>query len=62
MSQYVLFILQLLLVTGSHCLTDTIALVEITGNNVCSIVFAVVSSTILQILEIPPSFIEGAIR
>ncbi|EYE90961.1 uncharacterized protein EURHEDRAFT_406415 [Aspergillus ruber CBS 135680] len=41
---YIMLLLQLLLVTGSHCLTGTIAPVEITGSNICSIVFAVVSS------------------
>ncbi|KAJ5125130.1 hypothetical protein N7448_004457 [Penicillium atrosanguineum] len=53
--------LQLILLTGSHCLTGTIAFMNITESNVCSVVFAVVSAIILLLLAIPPSFTEVAI-
>lgn len=53
--------LQLILLTGSHCLTGTIAFMDITQSNVCSVVFAVVSAIILLLLAIPPSFTEMAI-
>lgn len=53
--------LQLILLTGSHCLTGTIAFMNITQSNICSVVFAVVSAVILLLLAIPPSFTEVAI-
>lgn len=56
-----MLILQLLFLIGSHCLTGTITLVTITGSNICSIIFAVVSMVILIILAIPPSFAEIAV-
>ncbi|PYH98427.1 amino acid transporter [Aspergillus ellipticus CBS 707.79] len=58
---YVMLGLQLLFLTGSHCLTGTIAFATITGSSICSIVFAVVSAIILLFLAIPPSFAEMAI-
>ncbi|KAJ5907771.1 hypothetical protein N7495_000453 [Penicillium taxi] len=58
---YVMLALELLLSTGSHCLTGTIAWVDITGSSICSLVFAVVSMVILLLLAIPPSFSEMAI-
>ncbi|KAH6898042.1 transmembrane amino acid transporter protein-domain-containing protein [Thelonectria olida] len=56
-----IFISQLILVTGSHCLTGTIALTNITQSSVCTIVFGVISAFILFLLAIPPSFTEIAI-
>lgn len=56
-----MLILQLLFLVGSHCLTGTIALANITGSDICSIIFAVVSMVILIMLAIPPSFAEIAI-
>ncbi|KAJ5138218.1 uncharacterized protein N7515_003066 [Penicillium bovifimosum] len=53
--------LQLIFLTASHTLTGTIAFLDITKANVCSIVFAVVSAIILLIVAIPPSFTEVAI-
>lgn len=53
--------LQLIFLTASHCLTGTIAFLDITKSDVCSIVFAVVSAIILLLLAIPPSFTEVAI-
>ncbi|KAJ5544451.1 hypothetical protein N7535_007150 [Penicillium sp. DV-2018c] len=53
--------LQLIFLTASHTLTGTIAFIDITKSNVCSIVFAVVSAVILLIVAIPPSFTEVAI-
>ncbi|KAL7784294.1 transmembrane amino acid transporter domain-containing protein [Trichoderma ceciliae] len=56
-----MFVLQLVLLVGSHCLTGTIAFLNITNNGACSLVFGVVSAIILFILAIPPSFAELAI-
>ncbi|KAK2041189.1 transmembrane amino acid transporter [Colletotrichum somersetense] len=54
-------VLELVMVVGSHALTGSIALLDINGGHVCSIVFSVVSAIILLILAIPPSFTEVAI-
>ena len=53
--------IQLLFLTGSHCLTGTIAWRSITGSEICSVVFGVVSAIILLLLAIPPSFTEMAV-
>ncbi|KAJ5916410.1 hypothetical protein N7504_000425 [Penicillium tannophilum] len=53
--------IQLLFLTGSHCLTGTIAFINITKSDVCSVVFGVVSAVILLLLAIPPSFTEMAV-
>lgn len=58
---YWMLLLQLLLLTGSHCLTGTIAFFQITQSDICAIIFAVVSAVILLLLAIPPSFTEMAI-
>ncbi|KAJ5912436.1 hypothetical protein N7504_001319 [Penicillium tannophilum] len=58
---YIMLCLELLLSAGSHCLTGTIAFTNITGSNVCAVVFGVVSAIILLIFAIPPSFSEMAI-
>ncbi|KAJ5760837.1 hypothetical protein N7520_007993 [Penicillium odoratum] len=52
---------QLLFLTGSHCLTGTIAFLNITKSDVCSVVFGVVSAVILLLLAVPPSFTEMAV-
>src|SRR6478752_5941378 len=54
-------VLELVMVVGSHALTGSIALIDINGGHVCSIVFSAVSAIILFILAIPPSFTEVAI-
>ncbi|KZM27380.1 uncharacterized protein EKO05_0010480 [Ascochyta rabiei] len=54
-------VLELVMVVGSHALTGSIALININGGHVCSIVFSAVSAVILLILAIPPSFSEVAI-
>ncbi|KAF7715215.1 Uncharacterized protein PECH_005545 [Penicillium ucsense] len=53
--------LQLILLTGSHCLTGTIAFQNITESGICSVIFAVISAIILFLLAVPPSFTEVAI-
>ncbi|CAI7675801.1 unnamed protein product [Penicillium pancosmium] len=53
--------IQLLFLTGSHCLTGTIAFRNITGSEICSVIFGVVSAIILLLLAIPPSFTEMAV-
>lgn len=57
----IMLVLQLLLLVGSHTLTGTIAFVDITKSNICTVVFAVVSAIILLLLAVPPSFAEVAI-
>lgn len=57
----VIFMLSLLLNAGSHCLTGIIALRDITGSSVCTIVFGVVSALILICLSIPPTFADIAV-
>jgi len=57
----VMLILQLTFLTGSHCLTGTIAFQDITQSSVCSVVFGVVSMIILILFAVPPSFAEVAI-
>ncbi|KAJ4110288.1 hypothetical protein NW768_012048 [Fusarium equiseti] len=57
----VVFVGLLVLATGSHCLTGTIALVKITGSSVCTLMFGAISAVILLVLAIPPSFTEIAI-
>ncbi|PNY26662.1 N amino acid transport system protein [Tolypocladium capitatum] len=56
-----MFVLQLTFLVGSHCLTGTIALNNITEHATCSVVFGVVSAIILLALAVPPSFAEVAI-
>ncbi|CAG9997151.1 unnamed protein product [Clonostachys byssicola] len=55
------FVVQLLLVVGSHCLTGKTAIVAITSSNICSLVFSAISTIALILLAIPPSFSEVAI-
>ncbi|KAE8353451.1 transmembrane amino acid transporter protein-domain-containing protein [Aspergillus coremiiformis] len=56
-----MLILQLIFLTGSNCLTGTIAFRHLAENhNVCSVVFGVVSAIILLLLSIPSSFADMA--
>ncbi|KAJ6155971.1 hypothetical protein N7497_004856 [Penicillium chrysogenum] len=57
----VVFIFQLLLNVGSHCLTGIIALADITQSGVCTVIFGSVSALILFLLAIPPTFADIAI-
>ncbi|KAF5017160.1 hypothetical protein F66182_10942 [Fusarium sp. NRRL 66182] len=57
----IMFSLQLIFLVGSHCLTGTIAFLNLTDNGACSLVFGVVSAIILLLVAIPPSFAEVAI-
>lgn len=56
-----MFALQLTLLVGSHCLTGTIAFLNLSDNAICSLVFGVISAIILFIVAVPPSFSEVAI-
>ncbi|KDN36490.1 hypothetical protein K437DRAFT_54422 [Tilletiaria anomala UBC 951] len=55
------FFVYLGLVTGSHALTGAIAFNNLSNSAVCSIVFTVVSSIILFLVALPPSFADIAI-
>lgn len=55
-----MFAFQLTLLVGSHCLTGTIAFLNITDYGTCSIVFGITSAIILLLIAIPPSFTEVA--
>ncbi|KAL5362542.1 transmembrane amino acid transporter protein-domain-containing protein [Aspergillus floccosus] len=52
------FVIQLVFVVGSHCLTGTIALRMITESSLCSVVFGFVSAVILFLFAIPSSFAD----
>lgn len=56
-----MFALQLTLLVGSHCLTGTIAFLNLSDNAICSLVFGVISAIILFIVAVPPTFSELAI-
>lgn len=56
-----MFVLQLTFLVGSHCLTGTIAFLNITNDGACSVIFGFVSAVILLLLAVPPSFAEVAI-
>lgn len=56
-----MFVLQLTLLVGSHCLTGTIAFLNLSNNAVCSLVFGVISAIILFIVAVPPTFSEVAV-
>ncbi|KAH7150438.1 amino acid transporter-like protein [Dactylonectria estremocensis] len=56
-----IFLLELIFVSGSHCLTGTIAFRDLTNNGACALVFGVVSAIILFAVSVPPSFTEMAI-
>ncbi|PHH61864.1 hypothetical protein CDD81_7792 [Ophiocordyceps australis] len=56
-----MFTLSIVFVIASHVLTGTIAFVNITNSGVCSAIFGFISTLILLILAIPPSFADIAI-
>lgn len=56
-----MFLLQLIFVTSSHCLTGSIAFEHITESGICSLLFGGVSAIILLLLAIPSSFADIAI-
>lgn len=58
---WIVFGLELIFVSGSHCLTGTIAFQNLTDDGACSLVFGVVSAIILLGVSIPPTFTEMAI-
>jgi hypothetical protein len=57
----VMFLLQLIFVIGSHCLTGTIAFVHITTSGICALVFSIVSAIILFLFAVPSSFADATI-
>ena len=58
----VMFVLFLVLLTGSHVLTGTIAWVSIIGKtNVCALAWGVISAILLYCLALPPTFHEFAV-
>ncbi|PWN49717.1 putative neutral amino acid permease [Violaceomyces palustris] len=56
-----MFVMELTLLVGSHCLTGAIAFLNISNNAICSLAFGVVSAVILFLLAIPPTFSEVAV-
>ncbi|OGM47950.1 N amino acid transport system protein [Aspergillus bombycis] len=56
----IMLVLSVIFVTGSHCLTGTIAFRHITGSDICSLLFGGVSAIILLLLSIPSSFADMA--
>lgn len=55
------FVLLLIFVVGSHCLTGAIAFKDIVQTDICSTAFSAISAAILLFLAIPPSFADIAI-
>ncbi|KXJ92042.1 N amino acid transport system protein [Microdochium bolleyi] len=55
---YAVFLLELIFVSGSHCLTGTIAFNDLTNKGACGIVFGVVSAIILFAVSVPPTFAD----
>ncbi|KAJ5706990.1 hypothetical protein N7488_006791 [Penicillium malachiteum] len=55
------FVALLVCVIGSHTLTGAIAFRTIAQSESCSLIFSIVSATILMLLAVPPSFAEIAI-
>lgn len=55
------FVLLLVFVVGSHCLTGAIAFKDIAQTDICSTAFSAISAAILLFLAIPPSFADIAI-
>jgi hypothetical protein len=55
------FVLYLVLLVGSHCLTGTIAFNTITRADLCNIVWGVISMILLFLCALPPSFAEMAV-
>lgn len=56
-----MFAALLILSTGSHALTGSIALSTIADTGTCAVVWSVVSAVVLFFLALPPSFAEFAI-
>lgn len=56
-----LYVLQLILMTASFCLTGTIAFDTLSDKGVCGLVFGIISAIILLLLSTMPSFTEAAI-
>lgn len=56
-----LYVLQLILMTASFCLTGTIAFNTLSDKGACGLVFSVVSAILLFLLALAPSFSEAAI-
>ncbi|KAF7558592.1 hypothetical protein G7046_g5557 [Stylonectria norvegica] len=56
-----MFVAQLVSLVASHCLTGTIAFVDISRISICSLIWGVVSAILLFALAIPRSFTEVAI-
>lgn len=56
-----MFVAQLVLSTGSHTLTGTIAFSTLSNDAICSLAFGVVSAVILFLVSLPPTFSEMAI-
>ena len=58
----VMFVLFLVLLTGSHVLTGTIAWINIVGKpDLCALIWGVISAILLYCLALPPTFHEFAI-
>ena len=58
----VMFVLLLVLITGSHVLTGTIAWINIVGKpSLCALIWGVISAILLFCLALPPTFHEFAI-
>lgn len=55
------FVIYLILLVGSHCLTGSIAFETITHAKICAVIWGVVSMILLFLCAIPPSFAEMAI-
>ncbi|KAJ5210208.1 Amino acid transporter transmembrane [Penicillium cf. griseofulvum] len=58
---FMMLCLELLLSAGSHCLTGAIAFTNITGSNLCSVIFGFISAIILLLFAVPPTFSDMAI-
>ncbi|KAL5363146.1 transmembrane amino acid transporter protein-domain-containing protein [Aspergillus floccosus] len=56
-----LYVLQLILMTASFCLTGTVAFNTLSDNGACGLVFSIVSGALLFLLSTMPSFTEAAI-
>lgn len=55
------FVIAIMLGVGSHCLTGIIAFVRITDSDICTVIFGLISTIILLLAAIPPSFADLAI-
>lgn len=55
------FVVYLILLVGSHCLTGTIAFKVITKADICTLAWGVISMVLLFLCALPPSFAEMAV-